>query len=67
MREQGWIARVERSWRHSAAITGRGETASPTDRQCDGVMHGAAAACVARGADVVAGRQHRHEVAAAAA
>jgi hypothetical protein len=31
------------------------------------VMHGAAAACVVRGADVAAGRRHRHEVAAVVA
>jgi hypothetical protein len=49
------------------AVTGRGETASPTDRQRDEVTHGAAAACVVRGADVAAGRQHRCEVAAVVA
>jgi hypothetical protein len=41
----------------SAAVAGRGETTSPTDRQRDEVTHGAAVACVARGADVAAGRQ----------
>jgi hypothetical protein len=59
--------RAERSVRHSAAFAGRGETASPTDRQRDGVTHGVAAACVARGADVAASRQRRREVAAAVA
>jgi hypothetical protein len=48
------------------AVTGRGETASPTDRQRDGVTHGATAACVARDADVAAGWQRRREVAAMA-
>jgi hypothetical protein len=57
MREHRSMARAERSVWHSAAVAGRGETASPTDRQRDGVMHGVAAACVARGADVAAGRQ----------
>jgi hypothetical protein len=46
---------------------GRRETVSPTDRQRDGVTHRAAAARVARGADVVAGQHRRREVAAAAA
>jgi hypothetical protein len=41
--------------RRSAAVTGRGETTSPTDRQRDKVTHGATAACVARGADVAVG------------
>jgi hypothetical protein len=44
----------------------RRERASLSDRQREEKMHGAAAACVARGADVVAGQQHRREVVAAA-
>jgi hypothetical protein len=47
------------------AVVGRGETAS-TDRQRDEVTYRAAAACIAHGADVVAGRQRRREVAAVA-
>jgi hypothetical protein len=43
-------------WRRSVAVTGRGETVSPTDRQRDGVTHGAAATCIAHVADVAAGR-----------
>jgi hypothetical protein len=39
----------------SAAVAGRGEMASPTNRQRDEVTHRPAAACVVRGADVVAG------------
>jgi hypothetical protein len=39
---------------------------SLSDRQHEEMTHGAAAACVVHGADVVAGRQHRHEVVAAA-
>jgi hypothetical protein len=66
MREQRRTVRAEQSGRCSAAIAGRGEMASTTDRQGDGVMHGAAAACVARGVDVAAGRQRQREVAAAA-
>jgi hypothetical protein len=49
------------------AVTGSGETTSPMDRQRDEVTHGAAAACIARGADVAVGRQREREVAAAAA
>jgi hypothetical protein len=64
MREQRQKARAEWSGRCSAGVAGRGETASPIDRQCDEVMHGTTAACVARGADVVAGRQRRREVVA---
>jgi hypothetical protein len=67
MREQRQTVRAEWSGWRSAAVAGRGETASPTDRQRDEVTHGAVAACVARGADVAAGRQCRCEVAAAAA
>jgi hypothetical protein len=52
--EESGESRAE--WCRLAAVTGRGETASPTDRQRDGVTHGAAAACVARGVDVAAGR-----------
>jgi hypothetical protein len=54
-------------WHRSVAVTGRGETTSPMDRQRNGVTHGAVAACVVRGADLAAGRQRRREVAAAAA
>jgi hypothetical protein len=57
-------SRVE--WRRSVAVAGKRETTSPMDRQRDGVTHGAAAACVAHGADVAAGQQRRREVAAAA-
>jgi hypothetical protein len=39
---------------------------SLSDRQRDEVTYGAAAACVARGVDVAAGRQRRHEVATVA-
>jgi hypothetical protein len=38
----------------SAAVAGRGEMASPTNRQRDEVTHRPVAACVARGADVAA-------------
>jgi hypothetical protein len=64
--EQRSAVRAEQSGRCSAAVVGRGETASPTDRQHDEVTHGATAACVACGADGAAGRQRRCEVAAAA-
>jgi hypothetical protein len=53
MKEQRWTVRAERSgW----AVAGRGENASLSHRQRDKVTHGAAAVCVARGADVAAGR-----------
>jgi hypothetical protein len=55
-REQRSVARAEQSGWCSAAVTGRGETASPKDRQRDVVTHGAAAACIAREANVAAGR-----------
>jgi hypothetical protein len=48
------------------AVVGRGGTTSPTDRQRDEVTYRVAAACIAHGADVVAGRQRRREVAAVA-
>jgi hypothetical protein len=67
--DKGAEERGERraEWCRSADIMERGETVSPTDRQRDGVTHGAVAACVARGAEVVASRQRRREVAVAAA
>jgi hypothetical protein len=66
MREQRRTTRAERSGRaFGAAVAGRGEAASSTDRQRDEVTHGAAATCITRGADVAAGRQRRREVAAA--
>jgi hypothetical protein len=56
--------RVE--WRRSAVVMGRRAMTSPTDRHHDGVTHGAAAAGVVHGADVVAGQQCRCEVVAVA-
>jgi hypothetical protein len=41
-------------------------TASLSDRQRNEMTHGAAAACVARGANVAAGRQHQRKVVAVA-
>jgi hypothetical protein len=63
--DEGAVERSESrvEWWRSAAVAGRGETAS---RQRDGVTHGATTACVAHGADVATGRQHRREVAATA-
>jgi hypothetical protein len=66
MREQWRTTRAERSGRRSVAVARRGETTPPMDGQHDGVTHRVAAACVARGADVAAGRQRRREVAVAA-
>jgi hypothetical protein len=66
MREQRSMARAEWSGLRSAAVARREEMASPMYRQRDEVTHGAAAACVACGADVAAGRQCRCEVAVAA-
>jgi hypothetical protein len=62
--EERGESRVE--WRRLVAVMGRGETTSPTDRQHDGVTHETAAACVARGADVAAGRQRQRVVATVA-
>jgi hypothetical protein len=44
----------------------RREWASLSNRQREQMTHGAAVACVTRGEDVAAGRQHRCEVVAAA-
>jgi hypothetical protein len=66
-REQRSTVRAEWSGRRSAAVTGRGEMASPTDRERDEVMHGATATCVTRGADMAAARQRQGKVAAAIA
>jgi hypothetical protein len=57
MREQRRTVRAEWSGRHSAPVAGRGGMAALMDRQCDRVRHGVAAACVACGANVAAGRQ----------
>jgi hypothetical protein len=56
MREQRSTARAEWSGWRSTAVAGRGEMASPTDRQRGEVTHGVVAASVTRGADVAAGR-----------
>jgi hypothetical protein len=54
-------------WRALGSCCGkRRERASLSNRQREEMMHGVAAACVTRGEDVAAGRQHQYEVVATA-
>jgi hypothetical protein len=59
MEEQRQTARAEWSGWAFGGYRGKRREWCFSDRQRDEVMHGAAAACVACGADVVAGGQRR--------
>jgi hypothetical protein len=57
MKEQRWTVRGKVKWVGIRRLLWEEEkTASLSDRQCDELTHGAAAACVVRGTDVAAGR-----------
>jgi hypothetical protein len=67
MKEQRQIVRGRVEWVGVRWLLREEEsTTSLSDRRRDEMTHGAVAACVARGADVVAGQHRWREVAAAA-